>query len=249
MHLALLWVIKPIFFQHRGYIVVHDIPQPFLADSFLVAEIAVAYTEASSQGVIVGNNSVEVDDGIYHLIECLIMEALLILLETISQEAWLHLEETETAAQSIVYHSKATVCRVHHAYDVDILRYSKVFTCVRKFDGFATVAILYEHEEFSEYLAQIATVYLVDDEEILLVGVALGFLAEIVEHTRSQHETSIFRWFIPHDEVFVGEILMKLYHIDLLIIFQTEHGVCKAFGGEGLADTRSTLQYDVLLLS
>ena len=169
------------------------------------------------------------------------METFLVLLKAISQEAWLYLKEAETATQSIVYHGKATVCRVHHAYDVDVLWDSEVFTCVRQFEGLATIAFLYEHEEFSENLAQIATVYLVDDEEILLIGITLGFLAEIVEDGRSQHEPSVFRWFVAHDEVFVREILMKLHHLDLLIILQTEHGVCKAFGGEGLADTRSTL--------
>ena len=218
MHLALLWVIEPVFFQHRGDVVVHDILQPFLADRLLVAEIAVSDAEAYSQGVIIGDEIVEIDDGIYHLVEGLVMETFLVLLKAISQETWLHLKEAETAAQGIVYHGKATVCRIHHAYDIDIFWNCEVFACVRQFDGLATIAILYEHEEFSEYLAQIATVYLVNDEEILFVWVALSFLAEIVEHTRSQYESSVFRWLVTHDEVFVREILMKLHHLDLLII-------------------------------
>ena len=111
------------------------------------------------------------------------MQAFLILFETIGRETWLHLKEAETAAQSIVYHSKATVCRVHHAYDVDIFWDGKVFARICQPDILATVPIFYEHEEFSEYLAHIATVYLVNDVEVLLVWIASGFLAEIIEDT------------------------------------------------------------------
>ena len=41
---------------------------------------------------------------------------------------------------------------------------------------------------------------------------------------------------------------MELHQLDLVIIFQSEHGVCKSFGGERFADTRCSLQDYILLL-
>ena len=70
-----------------------------------------------------------------------------------------------------------------------------------------------EHHEFAEDLAEVAPVYFVDDEYVLLTRVCLGFFAEIVEDAVLEGEVFVFRWTVALDEVFIGVRLVKLDHL------------------------------------
>ena len=70
-----------------------------------------------------------------------------------------------------------------------------------------------EHHEFAEDLAEVAPVYFVDDEDVLLARVCLGCFAEIVEDAVLEGEVFVFGWAVALDEVFVGVRLVKLDHL------------------------------------
>ena len=122
--------------------------------------------------------------GFNHFINGLIVKVRLIFPETIGRESGLHLEEAETAAQSIVNHCQTAVGCIHHANDVYILGNRKIIACLSQFDILPPITVLYKHKQLAKNLAQITPVDFIDDKEIFLVRITLCFLAEVVKNAR-----------------------------------------------------------------
>jgi len=73
---------------------------------------------------------------------------------------------------------------------------------------------LYQHQEFPEDLAKVATIDFVNDENERAVRVIFGTLAELKEDSVLQAEGPAFKWTVPTDEILVGVRLMKLNKLD-----------------------------------
>lgn len=77
-----------------------------------------------------------------------------------------------------------------------------------------------EHQQLTEYLAQVASVDLVYDETYERSGSSFARWQNVEEDPVLQSEGSGFVWqrAISSDEVFIGIRLMKLNHFDPLIV-------------------------------
>ena len=71
-----------------------------------------------------------------------------------------------------------------------------------------------------------------------------GSLAETIKNAICQFEVRTIRP-VAHNEIFVGIVLMELYHFDSGVIHFTHHRVSQLLGGEGFPDSRCSLKYDV----
>ncbi len=72
-------------------------------------------------------------------------------------------------------------------FNIQIIGYGKLFCIVYKSYSLAAVVLFNEHEQFTENLAEIAAVNLIDDEEIITFGIFFGFItAEPIEHVLFQ---------------------------------------------------------------
>ena len=120
--LELVGVIKPVFTEHRKNVVINDGMQPLLAANISAAEIAVADAEALTQRLIKRNLTVQVLHLVNEFIQCLVVQAILLMDEALGIEARFHLKEAEAATERIVNHGETSVCRIHHADDVEVLR-------------------------------------------------------------------------------------------------------------------------------
>ena len=108
------------------------------------------------------------------------------------------------------------------------------------------LVVLDEHEKLAEYLGEVATVDLVDDEEVLVLVIVCSLLAEVIEGAPRQFEALLARA-VPLDEVLIAVALVELHHLHALGILHAHHRVSQTLCDEGLAHTRSTLQYHILL--
>ena len=120
--LELVGVVEPVFTEHRKNVVVNDGVQPLFGANISAAEIAVADAEALTQRLIKGDFTVQVFHPINKFVQCLVVQAVLVMDEALGIEARFHLKEAEAATKRIVDHGEAAVCRVHHANDIEVLR-------------------------------------------------------------------------------------------------------------------------------
>ena len=87
----------------------------------------------------------------------------------------------------------------------------------------ATLISLDQHEQFTEYLAEVATIDLVNDKEIRLVGILFASDAKIIEHSALQFKSAAVIWAISHDEILIGIVLMELHHTDTVFVFLSDN--------------------------
>ena len=137
----------------------------------------------------------------------------------------LHLKEAESTAQSVVNHRKATVCRVHHADDIQISGDRERQPVIRQRRLGTPVVPLNQHQQFAEYLAHVATVDFVNDEKEFLVRLVCGLLAKPIEDTVFQFK-SILNRLIAHHKVLVRIILVELDELNAAVVFFTHHRPC-----------------------
>ena len=82
--------------------------------------------------------------------------------------------EAEPAPQGVIYDGQRAVGRVHAAYQINVLGYKETFVilvAVGQLDGvllLAFVGLYQHHHQLTQNLADIPSVYLVDDEDKLL---------------------------------------------------------------------------------
>ena len=222
--------------------------QPLLGANIPAAEIAVADAEALTQRLIKRNFTVQVFHLINEFIQRLVVQAVLVMDETLGIEARFHLKEAEAATKRIIDHGETAVCRVHHADDVEVLRDGEREPVISESRFCASVVLLDQHKQLTEDFTHVATVDFVDDKEELLVRLVGSLLAEAIENTILQLEAILDR-LIAHHEVFVRIVLVELYELNAAIVFFTHHGPCQTSCGESLTNTGSTLQDDVLLIA
>ena len=136
--------------------------------------------EALAQRLILGDRAVEGFHLAHQGIEPRIVEAGAVLTEAVGVESGAQFHEGEAAAQRIVEHREAAVRRIHHADDVDIAGNMEKFAGVEELElVFRSAFIaLDEHEQLAEDLGEVASVDLVDDEEVVVLLVVGGLLAE-----------------------------------------------------------------------
>src|SRR5699024_8343380 len=140
-----------------------------------------------------GDCGIELDDAINESVERQAAELLLTGGEPVGSEPWSHLEESETAAQRIVENCETAVGGVHHADDVDVGRHGEPLVLVQESKLIPTFVAFDEHEQFAEDLRDIASVDLVDDEEVGTAGiVGSSFFTESIERSFSESESSGF---------------------------------------------------------
>ncbi len=83
--------------------------------------------------------------------------------------------EAESAAQGVIHDGERAVGGIHAAYQINILGHKETFiilVAVGQLNGVLLLALvgLYQHHQFTQNLADVPSVYLVDDEDKLLVG-------------------------------------------------------------------------------
>lgn len=93
--LELVGVIKPVFTEHWKNVVVNNGMQPLLGANISAAEIAVADAEALTQRLIKRNLTVQVLHLVNEFIQRLVVQAVLVVNETLGIEARFHLKEAE----------------------------------------------------------------------------------------------------------------------------------------------------------
>ena len=241
------------FVQIREEFIFADVSPPggflTLLESFKVAEVTMAdFHSTEHLGVL--NDLVDgynlcgdgVHEGFVHLGLKEVLEGVT---ELRSQG-----DEGEAAAEGVVHDGQGTVCRVHTADEVNVLRYIEgLVGSVRVGQTHhvlrSALVVLNEHHQFAQYLAEVATVDFIDDEEVRAV-VVLGPLAEVIEDAVTHHE-AFLRRADALDEILVAVGLVELDHLDAGVVFFTKDGVCNLLGEEGLAYTGRALQNDVLL--
>ena len=135
--------------------------------------------------------------------------------EPLGSETWGHFEEPEAATQRIVENSEAAVSSVHHANDVNVGWDRETLVFVEKSELSPTFIALDKHEQFSEDLGDVASVDLVDDEEVGAGWIVCSrVFAESVERSFGESEPAGFSRTIPHKEVLIGIALMELNDLD-----------------------------------
>ena len=97
--------------------------QPFFCTDIPATEIAVANAEAFPQRLIERYLSIQILHFGNEFIQGFIVQAILVMGEALRVKARLNFKEAKTATKRIVNHGKATVCRVHHADNVEVLWY------------------------------------------------------------------------------------------------------------------------------
>ena len=83
--------------------------------------------------------------------------------------------ESESAAQGVIYDGERAVGCVHATYQIDILGHEEalvIIIAVSQFDGVFLLAFvgLNKHHQFAQNLADVASIYLVDNEDESLFG-------------------------------------------------------------------------------
>ncbi len=130
-------------------------------------------------------------------------------MEAVGVEGGTEFHEGEAASQRVVEHREAAVRRVHHADDVDVSGNAEQFAGVEELEFVSSLIALDEHEQLAKDLGEVAAVDLVDDEEICVLLVIGGLLAEGVEDTLDKLKSRA-RGPVPLDEVLVGVALVEL---------------------------------------
>ena len=130
---------------------------------------------------------------------------------------------------------------------MNVSRNAEQFAGVEELEFVSALIALNEHEQFAEDLGEVATIDLVNDEEVcVLLVVVGGFLAEGIERPLHQLESRA-GGAVSLDEILVGVALVELNKFDARNVLEAHHRVCEAFGDECLTNTGRTLQDDVLL--
>ena len=204
--------------------------------------------EAVAERLVLGDRTVEGFHLAHKRLELRIVEAGAVVEEAPGLEGGAQFHEGEAAAQRVVEHREATVRRVHHADDVDVFRHAKQFVGVEELELVLRPAFiaLDEHEQLAEDLGEVSSVDLVDDEEVCVLLVVGGLLAEGVEGTLDQLEPRAGGP-VPLDEILVGVALVELNELDARNVLDAHHRVGEALGCIGFTDARCALQDDVLL--
>ena len=203
--------------------------------------------ESATEGFIVCNFLVQSLNLFDQSIEGFVCKPILICGKTIRIEPGFHFKETESSSKGIINHRQTTVSSIHHANDVKISRNRERHTVICQCGFSSTIILFNQHQKLTEDFAHIAAVDLVDDEEIVLVGVVCRSLTETIEDAISQFEVSAVRT-ITHDEILIGIILMELNQFNAGFIHFSHHGIRKFSRGECLAYTGSALKNNIHLV-
>ena len=75
----------------------------------------------------------------------------------------------------------------------------------------ATLISLDQHQQFTENLAEVAPVDLVNDKEIWFVGIFLASDAEVIKHAALQFKTAAVIRAVSHDEILIRIVLVELH--------------------------------------
>ena len=204
--------------------------------------------ESFAERLILGDHAVE---GFHLTDQCLeprINEAGAVGAEALGVEGGTQFHESEAASQRVVEHREATVCRVHHADNVDVAGNVEELTRIEELELILRSAFitLDEHEQLAKDLGEVSTVDLVNDEEVGVLLVLGSLLTERVKGPLHQLESRT-RGAIPLNEVLVGVALVELDQHDPRGVLDAHHRVGEAFGGEGLTHAGCALQDNVLL--
>ena len=143
-------------------------------------------------------------------------------------------EKCEAAAKCVIQHCQTSVRSIHHADDMDIARNGELFIRIQQLKLYTTLVILDQHEQFTEDLAEVATIDLVNNEEVRTVIVS-GLSAKLIKDAGFQLEAGL-GGAIAHNEVFVAVTLMELNHLDTAGIFLTHDGVGQTLSSIGLTN-------------
>ena len=179
-------------------------------------------------------------------VKCIALQLFLIGPEALGLKARLQINKCKPTAKRIIQHGKAPVCRIHHTDQVNISWHREFFVCVQQLQRNAALVVLDQHKQLAKNLAQISTVDLVNDEEIIPVCIDFCFFAEIVECTLFQLK-ACGRRAVSHDKILIGVALVELDHHHTLDVFFSHDRVSQPLCGIGLAHTRSALQDNILL--
>src|SRR5262249_37830866 len=126
----------------------------------------------------------------------------------------LQIHERKPSPQSVVHHGERPVSCVHHSQYVDIWRDIELFfigTGIGQGEGVLTTTFIgfNQHEQFTEDLAEVAPVDLVNDKHIVCILIQRGPFAEAHEHSILPLKADRARA-ISLNEVLVRVALMKL---------------------------------------
>lgn len=131
--------------------------------------------------------------------------------------------EAEPAPQGVIYDGERSVSRVHAAYQINILGYKETFVilvAVGQLYGVLLLAFvgLYQHHQLTQNLADVSSVYLVDDEDKLLVRRTSCLAAEVKENAIPPFKAALLRRTDALHKILITVRLMKLHHLDVLIL-------------------------------
>src|SRR5690606_26560226 len=105
-----------------------------------------------------------------------------------------------------------------------------------------------EHQEFAEDSRDVPAVYFINDEEVWSVNIVTSsLLAEPIERSFVEEESSALVGAESHHEVLVGVTLMELHHLESARVLAADDGVGESFGSKCLAHSRWASEDDVLL--
>lgn len=134
----------------------------------------------------------------------------------------------------------------HAAYQINILGYKETFVilvAVGQLNGVLLLAFvgLYQHHQLTQNLADVSSVYLVDDEDKLLVRRTSCLAAEVKENAIPPFKAALLRRTDALHEILIAVGLMKLYHLDILILHKANQLIGYLSGQKGFAHTRCSL--------
>ena len=78
---------------------------------------------------------------------------------------------------------------------------------------------LNKHQQFSEDFAQVAAVYLIDDQHIVSARIVKRSLAEIAKETSPERESTSVRRSISLNKIFIRVSLVKLDELNARSVF------------------------------
>jgi hypothetical protein len=97
-------------------------------------------------------------------------------------KSWLDVDKSEATTESIVYRCKASVSRIHQAYDVEIGWDVELFVVAigigeDDFIFWGTLVLFNQHQKLTKDLTQVASVDFVNDAEVIVLGIPVCRLA------------------------------------------------------------------------
>ena len=122
-----------------------------------------------------------------------------------------------------------------------------MFLSIGHLNGLVAIVVFYQHQQFTEDFTQVASVYLINNKEILMLSICCSSFAELIEYAVLQFKTCIFIRFITHYKILIAVVLVELHLHNSVIVLFAHQRICQSFSGKGLTNAWCSLQNQIFL--